>query len=50
MTAKNSDFVKLQSVVSLVIKNAVVTINRVPKKYEYAVTDRLAGYFARSGA
>jgi hypothetical protein len=50
MTAKNSEFVKLQSVDSLVIKNAVITINRAPKRYEYAVTDRLAGYLARSGA
>jgi hypothetical protein len=50
MTAKHSDCVKLQSVDSLFIKNAVTTINRAPKAYEYAVTERLVGYFARTGA
>lgn len=50
MTANSSDCVKLQSVDSLVIKNAVITIKAAPKKYEYAVTDRLAGYFFKSGA
>lgn len=50
MTAKSSDFVKLQPVDSLFIKNADVTINGAPKKCEYAVTDRLAGYLARTGA
>ena len=50
MTAPNSDCVKLQSVDSLVVKNAVTTINTAPKKYEYAVTERLAGYFAKTGA
>lgn len=50
MTAKSSDCVSLHSVDSLVIKNATVTINTAPKKYEYAVTERLAGYLAKSGA
>lgn len=50
MTANNSDCVKLHSVESLVKKNAVITINTAPKKYEYAVTERLEGYFLKTGA
>lgn len=50
MTAKTSDCVKFQAVDSLVIKNDVTTINRAPKKYEYAVTDMFAGYFFKTGA
>lgn len=50
MTAKYSDCIKLQSVDSLVIENAVTTIKRAPKAYEYAVTERLAGYFTKIGA
>ena len=50
MTPKNSDTVKIQSVGSLVIKNAVISIKRALKENEYAVPHRLAAYFARSGA
>ena len=50
MTPKNSDTVKIQSVGSLVIKNAVISIKRTLKENEYAVPHRLAAYFARSGA
>jgi len=32
------------------MKKADVTINMVPKKYEYAVTERFAGYFFKTGA
>jgi len=42
--------VRLQFVDSLVMKKADVTINMVPKKYEYAVTERFAGYFFKTGA
>lgn len=50
ITASNSDEVKLQSVDSLVMNNDTVTISTAPKKYEYAVTDRFAGYFLNTGA
>ena len=50
MTPKNSDTVKIQSVGSLVIKNAVISIKRALKENEYAVPHRLSAYFARSGA
>jgi hypothetical protein len=49
-TANVSDCVKLQSVDSSVTKYDVVTISKAPKKYEYAVTDRFAGYFFNIGA
>lgn len=50
MTANSSDSVKLQSVDSLAIKKVVITMNIAPKKYEYAVTERLAGYSFKTRA
>lgn len=50
MTANNPNCVKLNSVASLVINNAVITINTAPKKYEHVMTERLAGYFLKTDA
>jgi hypothetical protein len=49
-TAANSDRVKLQSALSFVAKTPEMTIRTAPKKYEYAVSDRLEGYFTKMGA
>lgn len=48
--ANISSWFTIQLVGSLDIKNEAVTIRRVPKRYEYAVTERLAGYLFRTGA
>jgi hypothetical protein len=50
ITAANSDWVKVQPLLSFVAKTPEMTIKTAPKKYEYAVRDRLEGYFTKIGA
>lgn len=49
-TAPNSDRVKVQSSLQFVAKTPEMTIKTAPKKYEYAVNDKLHGYFIKIGA
>jgi hypothetical protein len=49
-TAASSDRVKDQSLLSFVAKVPEMTIRIAPKKYEYAVSDKLEGYFTKIGA
>jgi len=49
-TAANSDWVKDQSSLSFVARAPEMTIRIAPKKYEYAVSDKLEGYFTKIGA
>lgn len=45
-----SDCVKAQSSRPLLAKNPDKSMKSAPKKYEYAVKDKLAGYFFKTGA
>lgn len=49
-TAANSEGVKVQSSLLVVAKTPEITIKIAPKKYEYAVNDKLQGYFTKIGA
>jgi hypothetical protein len=49
-TAANSDWVKDQSSLSFVARAPEMTIGIAPKSYEYAVSDKLEGYFTKIGA